>query len=106
MASAQFHHFGVPTNVKKENAAYIEGAKVFVTDPEQHPFRVEFLNFEPGSPLPEVVRTRPHAAFLVPSLDAALQGQQVIIPPFDATDKLRCAFVQDGDAIIEVMEEK
>jgi len=106
MASAEFHHFGVPTSIKSDNENYIEGAKVFVSDPEKHPFRVEFLRFEPDSPLPEDVRTKPHAAFLVPKLDDALKGQNVIIPPFDATETLSCAFIQDGDAVIEVMEKR
>lgn len=103
MALGEFHHFGVPTKATAKNESFIEGAKVYVTDPEAHPFNVEFLRFLDDSPLHEAVRTRPHAAFIVPDLDAALAGQNVIIPPFDATDKLRCAFIMDGDAVVEVM---
>lgn len=106
MSEAQFHHFGVPTTLPGPKGTYIEGAKVFATNPDEHPFRVEFLRFDADSPLPEAVRTQPHAAFLVPNLDAALEGQNVIIPPFDATEELRCAFIQDGDAVIEVMEKR
>jgi hypothetical protein len=106
MAPAEFHHFGVPSAAKRENESYIAGGKVFITDPERHPFRVEFLRFEDDSPMPIEVRTRAHAAFLVPSLDKALEGQNVLIPPFNATDTLRCAFVKDGEAIIEVMEKR
>ena len=106
MASSEFHHFGVPTSAKGDNEAYIEGGKVYATDPESHPYRVEFLRFEPDSPLPEAVRTQPHAAFIVPDLDKALEGQNVILPPFDATPELRVAFIQDGDAVIEVMEKR
>jgi len=106
MVSSEFHHFGVPTSAKGKNESFIEGARVHITDPESHPFRVEFLRFEADSPLPEAVRTRPHAAFVVPNLDEALQGQNVIIPPFDATEELRCAFIMDGEAVIEVMERR
>ncbi|MBX7258659.1 MAG: hypothetical protein K1Y02_20020 [Candidatus Hydrogenedentes bacterium] len=106
MASAQFHHFGVPTNVKSDGETYIDGAKVYVTNPEAHPYRVEFLRFDADSPMPKDVCSQPHAAFIVPSLDKALEGQNVIIPPFDATDKLRCAFIKDGAAIIELMENR
>ena len=104
MAQAEFHHFGVPTTARGANEVYIEGAKVYVTGPEGHPFRVEFLRFEPDSPLHEAVRTRPHAAFLVANLDEALKGKNVVIPPFDATAELRCAFIMDGEAVIEVMQ--
>ncbi len=106
MAGAQFHHFGVPTSAKNNNENYVAGAKVYVSDPEAHPYRVEFLRFEADSPMPADIQTKPHAAFLVPSLNEALKGQNVIIPPFDATDKLRCAFIKDGDAVIELMENR
>jgi len=103
MALGEFHHFGVPTKAKFEGETYLEGAKLYKTEPDNHPFNIEFLRFMEDSPLPEVVQTRPHAAFIVPDLDAALEGRNVIIPPFDATDELRCAFIQEGDAVIELM---
>jgi len=43
---------------------------------------------------------------MVPNLDEALAGQNVIIPPFDANESLRVAFVTDGDAVLELMESK
>lgn len=103
---AEFHHFGVPSSSPSPGANYIEGAKVHVSDPEAHPYRIEFLCFDEDSPMPEAIIKNPHAAFIVPSLDAALEGQNVILEPFDATDELRCAFVQDGDAVIELMEKR
>ncbi len=104
MASGQFHHFGVPTKTKRPGETYIEGGKVFVTDPSSHPYHVEFVRFEPGSPMPELCQTKPHAAFMVPNLDEALKGQKVVVSPFDATPTLRVAFILDGDALLELME--
>lgn len=106
MAPAQFHHYGVPTNEKQPNETYLEGAKVFITDPEAHPYRLEFLRFEEGTPMPPELCNGPHAAFLVESLDEALVGQKVLIEPFDATPELRCAFITFGPALIEVMEKR
>lgn len=106
MASAEFHHYGVPTSAKGQDETYIEGGKVYATNPENHPYGVEFLRFEPDSPLPEAVQTKPHAAFIVPDLDAALAGRDVVIPPFDATEVFRVAFIADGDALIELMERR
>ena len=103
MALGEFHHFGVPTSAQTDGENFLDGAKVYVTNPETHPFNVEFLRFMPDSPLPDAVKTQPHAAFIVPDMDAALAGREVIIPPFDATDELRCAFILDGDAVIELM---
>ncbi len=106
MQSAKFHHYGVPTTVKGGNEVFIEGAGVHVTDPEANPYKIEFLRFEPDSPMPDAVKKNPHAAFIVEDLDAALLNQNVIIPPFDATDTLRVAFITDGPAVIELMEMK
>jgi hypothetical protein len=106
MALSEFKHFGVPTSKRHKSETYIEGAKVYVTDPESHPYKVEFLRFEADSPLPEAVQTRCHAAFQVESLEQALKGKNVIIEPFDATDACRCAFIMDGDAVVELMEMK
>lgn len=104
MAKAEFHHLGVPTKAKGAGEIFIEGGKVHVTDPESHPYCVEFLRFEADSPMPEIVRSQAHAAFVVPSIDEALKGQDVVIEPFDAKEGVRVAFIKDGDALIELME--
>ena len=106
MANCEFHHVGVPTSVAHDGETYMEGAKLHITDPTTHPFRIEFLRFEEGSPMPELLQNTPHAAFVVPSIDEALKGQDVVLEPFDASDEVRCAFIKDGDALIELMEMK
>lgn len=103
---SEFHHFGVPTSVQSEGESYVEGAKVYITSPDAHPFRVEFLRFKEGSGMPVEIQKNPHAAFIVPNLDEALAGRNVIVPPFDATEEFRCAFITDKDAVIEVMERR
>ena len=104
--TVQFHHFGVPTTEVQPDETFLEGAGVYVTDPETHPYKIEFLRFAADTPMPAEVCNNAHAAYIVESLDEALKGQEVIIPPFDATDELRCAFIKDGAAIIELMEKR
>ncbi len=106
MAAYEFHHVGVPTAAKGKDERYMEGGKLFITDPEAHPFRVEFLRFESDSPMPELLKTKSHAAFVVPSIEEAMKGQEVVLEPFDANDEVRVAFIRDGDALIELMERK
>ncbi|MBN2375807.1 MAG: hypothetical protein JXD22_05380 [Sedimentisphaerales bacterium] len=101
---SQFHHFGVPTKTKQENESYLEDVKLYLTDAETHPYRVEFLRFEDGSPMHADVRNNPHVAFMVEDLAAALEGKNVIIEPFEATEALRVAFIKDNEAVIELME--
>jgi hypothetical protein len=106
MAASEFHHYGVPTGATHDSEVFLEGGKVHITDATTHPYRIEFLRFEADSPMPDAVKNHPHAAFVVPALDAALEGQNVIIEPFDATDEFRVAFITDGDAVIELMERR
>jgi hypothetical protein len=101
---SNFHHFGVPVSPKQDNETYIEGAKVYITDPQSHPYNVEFLRFEDDSPMHPDIINNPHAAFMVEDLKAELEGKNVIVEPFEATDTLRVAFINDNGAIIELME--
>ena len=104
--AAQFHHFGVPTSASLKGADYIKDGGVYVTDAQTHPYHVEFLKFDPDSPMPELIKTTPHIAFMVDSVDQAIEGKDIVCQPFDANPTLRVAFFRDGDALIEVMESK
>ena len=99
-----FHHFGVPTQTKQDNETYLEGAKVFITDSESHPYKIEFLRFEEDSPMHKDIINNPHAAFMVPDIKAAMEGKNVIVEPFDATESLRVGFINDNGAVIELMQ--
>lgn len=105
MGEPVFHHFGVPTSVEHEGETYIEAAGVRVTDPDAHPYRIEFLRFDADSCMAEAIQTKAHAAYMVDDLAAALEGRDVLVEPFDATETLRVAFITDGDALIELMQE-
>ena len=51
-----FNHVGIVTTEKQEGAVYNEGLSVWLTDYNKSPNRIEFLTFEPGSCLPELVQ--------------------------------------------------
>lgn len=106
MTMCEFHHIGVPTTAKGKDETYLDGGKLYITDPEAHPYRVEFLRFEADSPMPDLLKQQPHAAFVVPSIEEAMKGQEIVVEPFDANDEVRVAFIKDGDALIELMEMK
>ena len=99
----RFHHVGVPTRKARAGEQYLEDAKVHITSAEEHAYRFEFLRFEAGSPLPQILQDRPHVAFEVDNLDEALKGEEVIVPPFDATPTMRAAFILKDDVPVEVV---
>lgn len=99
----EFHHIGIPTQTKKENEAYLEGGKVYYTDPEACPYRIEWLRFEPDSPMPEALKTIPHVSFQVDDIEAAMAGKDVLIEPFEVFEGVTIGFIMHDGAPIELM---
>ncbi len=100
----KYDHMGIPTTEEKKWSAYVEGGKVHITDAAAHPYGVEWLKFEPGSPMPELIQKVAHVGFEVEDLDQALKGANVIVEPFFAMEGLRCAFVEEDGAPVELIQ--
>src|SRR5437588_12937627 len=101
---ARFDHIGIVTDDPQENESWVEPTRVWVTSPRAHPFHVEFLRFEPDSPVTGPLRTEPHVAYRVPDIEAALLGHKVLLEPFPPgpdPDFLTVAFVQVGSSVVE-----
>ena len=99
-------HVGIVTTEKKEGAVYNEGLHVWLTDYSKSPNKIEFLKFEPGSCLPELVQTNGHVAYVVPSLEEELKGKKVIFGPAVCDEHLPIAFIEEEGIAIEIMEVK
>ncbi|KPK49709.1 MAG: hypothetical protein AMK72_03860 [Planctomycetes bacterium SM23_25] len=102
---AQFHHVGVPTDVEHPDETYLEGGGVHITDPEASPYNFEYLRFDANSPMPELMKTNPHIAYMVDDLSAAMEGEQVLLEPFEPMANLRVAFVVKDNIVVELMQE-
>jgi hypothetical protein len=100
----RFHHVGVVTDEPQPGEIYVAETKVHVTNPAQHPYRVEYLRFEPDSPVTGPVRNQPHIAFEVDALEAELAGKEMLLGPFRAMEGLVVAFVLQDGAVFEFMQ--
>ena len=100
----QFHHIGIPTDRQRDSEAFLEGGKVHITDAEACPYHIEFLRFEPDSPMPEQLKTTAHVAFMVDDLEEELAGQQVLMEPFEPMAGLKVAFILHDGAPVELMQ--
>ena len=100
----EFHHFGIPTDQVKENASYQEEAKLHLTDMQQSPNRIEWLRFEPGSPMPDMLKNVPHIAYTVEDIAAEMEGSDVLMEPFSPKEGLTVAFIIEEGAPIELMQ--
>jgi hypothetical protein len=100
----EFHHVGIPTEKKRDKEAYLQDAKLYVTDAADSPYGIEWLRFEPDSPLPKQLKTGPHVAFKVADLEAELRGKDVLLPPFSPMKGLKVAFILHEGVPIEFMQ--
>jgi len=100
----KYNHFGVPTTTKMDKENHYGEIKVYATNPDDHPYAVEFLRFEEDCPMPKEIQTMCHAAFEVEDLKEAMKGYKVIAEPFAVNENLKCAFVMDDQALIELMQ--
>jgi hypothetical protein len=99
----RFHHVGVITDEPQPGEIYVAATKVHVTNPNDHPHRVEYLRFEPDSPVTGHVRELPHVAFVVDDLERETAGAEVLLGPFRAMEGLEVVFVLQDGAVFEFM---
>ena len=102
----RFHHIGIPTTQPKEGETYNADSKLFITDIDSHPYRVEWLRFEPGCPMPQLLQNVAHVAFEVDDLQKAVEGKDVLIQPKTLGNGLRIAFIVEGGAPVEFIEKR
>ena len=102
----QFDHIGIVTTEKKPDEIFIEPTRVWITDFQKHPYRVEWLRYEPDTPVTGPVREMPHVAYRVESIDEASKGMKVLLEPFDAGIAVVGFYQTDDGAVVEFMEYK
>jgi len=105
---SRFDHIGLVTDEVKDGESFVAATRVWVTSPRAGGCNVEWLRFEPDTPVTGPLRTAPHVAYRVDDLDTAIQGHTVLADPFDPTgrgdDFLRVAFVEIDGAVVELMQ--
>src|SRR5262249_38306410 len=84
-----FDHIGIPTLEPRAGESWVEFSRVWVTNPRWHPQRLEYIRPQepPRVPAeqagPWKLWHRPHVAYRVDDLRAALAGKELIFGPFD-----------------------
>jgi hypothetical protein len=100
----KYHHIGIPTRTKRENETYLKEYGMYTSGYDTSLYGVEWMRFEPDSPLPEIVKTVPHVAFVVEDIENEIKGKDVIIKPNSPSEGIRVAFIIDNGAPIEFLE--
>jgi hypothetical protein len=102
----QFDHVGIPTTEKKRGEKFVPATRVWITEAHRHPFRVEWLRYEPDSPVTGPLRDLPHVGFRVESVGEITQlgkGMKVLLEPFDVGFAVAGFFQTSDGAAIELV---
>ncbi len=105
--TAEYMHVGIPITNKKEGMTYNEDMKLWMSNPDDYDFKIEYLKFEEGGPFPEIMHKNPHIAYKVDDAEIYIKdADQVIFGPAQLSENVRIIFIMKDDVIIELYEEK
>ncbi len=100
----RYHHMGIPTDTLRPGEVYLEEYGMYVSGFDTSPYGVEWMRFEPGSPVSELVRRVPHIAFAVDDLDRALDGKELIGEASSPTPGIKVAMILHNGMPVELLE--
>ena len=98
-----FHHTGIPTTEIRQNETYSASAKMFTSD-NDGTFKIQWHRFEDDSPLHPLIKMLPHVAFKVNNLSAAIEGEEVILGPYEPIDDYFVAMISDNGVPVEFVQ--
>ena len=104
MPELKYHHVGIPTDKELPEEDYIPEMKLTATGYFNNPYGIEWMKFDEDCPLPELVKTVPHIAFVVNDLQEAIKGKKVIIEPTDPAEGVTVAFIDENGAPVEFLQ--
>ncbi|MDD2709640.1 MAG: hypothetical protein PHV34_16765 [Verrucomicrobiae bacterium] len=102
----QFDHIGLITDKKQTGEVWVEKTRVWVTDFKNHPYHVEWLRYEPDSPVTGPVRNQAHVAYRVDDLKKAAKGLKTLLEPFDVGFATVGFYESKDGAVVEFMQYK
>ena len=100
----KYNHIGIPTTSNFEGEIDLPDLKMTVSDHENNPFGIQWQRYWDNAPYPDLVKTVPHVAFEVDDLNAAINGQKVLIHPNSPSEGLLVAFIEVNGAPVELMQ--
>jgi hypothetical protein len=102
----RYHHIGVPTNEPVKGETYLPQFKLHVSGFNTSPFGVEWMRYEPDSPVDELIKRIPHVAFEVDDLESEIQKHdlKIITPPNAPAEGIRVTMIIHNGLPIELIE--
>ena len=102
----RFHHIGIPTDKVMPGETYLPDYKLYFSGFDISPFGIEWMRYETGSPVHDLVRTIPHIAFEVDDLEKelSLHHFKILSPPNSPGNGVKVAMIEHNGAPVELIE--
>ncbi len=100
----RYHHMGIPTDEPREGETFHPGLEFYNSGLDESEYGIEWMRFEPGCPIPELVRKVAHVAFEVDDIASELVGREVIIEPNSPSEGVTVAFIVENGAPVELLQ--
>jgi len=100
----RFHHVGIPTTDERPGERHLPEFGMYVTGFPTSPFGVEWMRFEPDSPIAPILQRVPHVAFEVDDLDTAIRDKHLLGDVSAPAEGIRVAMILHDGAPIELIE--
>jgi len=101
----EFHHVGIPLQDGKTEGVYSEKAGMYTVD-NPGKFRIQWHRFTDDSPIHPLLKTVPHVALKVDNLARAIEGEEIILGPYEPIDGYQVAVINDNGAPVELIQTK
>lgn len=102
--TCEFHHMGIPTTETKLGERYSSKFKMYTTDSISESYRIQFHRFDDDCPLHSLIKTMPHIAYKVSSIEEAIVGEEVILEPYEPFAGFKVAMIAKSGVPIEFIE--
>jgi hypothetical protein len=99
----KYDHFGVPVKQKLKGMIHFPEFKVWCSDYEKDPYRIERIFFEPGCPFHPLIQTVSHVCFLVKDIEKAVFGKKLLLKP-TLYQGYQLAFIEEDGIPIEFIQ--
>jgi hypothetical protein len=100
----RFHHVGIPTTEPRPGEVHLADLGMHVSGFPTSPYGIEWMRFDPDSPVHPIIQQVPHIAFEVSDIDAALVGKQRLGEISSPAPGIRVAMILHDDAPVELIE--
>ncbi len=99
-----YHHIGIPTRESKAGEEYLPDYKIYHSGYETSKYGIEWMRYEEGCTMPEIVQSIPHVAFEVDDIHEAVKGKNVIIQPNSPSEGVIVALIEENGAPVELLQ--